>query len=44
MSDFDETVPTAGYRGTKNTQIVHLRKKGELRLSQSIKSKGANPR
>ena len=44
MSHFDATVATAGYRGTKNTQIVHLRKKGELRLSQSIKSKGANPR
>ena len=27
MSDFDATVATAGYRGTKNTQIVHLRKK-----------------
>ena len=26
MSVFDATVATAGYRGTKNTQIVHLRK------------------
>ena len=26
MSDFDATVATAGYRGTKNIQIVHLRK------------------
>ena len=45
MSDFDATVATAGYRGTKNNQIVHLKKrKGQLRLSQSIKSKGASPR
>ena len=27
MSDFDATVATAGYRGTKNNQILHLRKR-----------------
>ena len=26
MSDLDETVATSDYQGTKNNQIVHLRK------------------
>ena len=46
MSDFfAATVAIAGYRGTKNTQIVHLgNEKGEFWLSQNMKTEGGSPR
>ena len=44
MSDLDATVATAGYRGTKKTQIVHLRKgKGSFGSARALNIKRLVP-
>ena len=45
MSDLDAKVAIAGYRVTKNTQIVYLRKnKGSSGFARALNLKGAGPR
>ena len=44
MSDFDATAAAAGYWGTHNTQIVHLRKcKGSSGYVRALNLKGPVP-